>query len=269
MAIGERQTSNDALLRIDDVTCRFGEILALESTSIDINEGEFVSIIGPSGCGKSTLMNVIAGLTEPTTGKVILRDEDITGTTGHVGYMFQKDLLVPWRTVLGNITLGASLRGRVTRREIDAAAGMAQRYGLGEFVDNYPHTLSGGMRQRVALMRTLALVRPIVLLDEPFGALDSQTRAQLQEWLLSVWTDTGGTVLFITHDVEEALILADRLLVMSARPGRITGEIRVDLDRPRSIAMTTSREFVELKRRAMAILYGAGETAPAVGTAQP
>ena len=202
------------LLEIRDVQRRFGSIQVLSDINLKVVEGEFVSIVGPSGCGKSTLMNIIAGLQSPDSGQVLLADKDITGSSGHVGYMFQKDLLIPWRTVLGNITLGPSLKGGVSKPETLEAAKMAERYGLGQFIDNYPHTLSGGMRQRVALMRTLLLHRPVMLLDEPFGALDAQTRVQLQQWLLAVWADTGGTIMFITHDIDEAIFVSDRVLVI-------------------------------------------------------
>ena len=243
------------LLEIRDVQRRFGSIQVLSDINLKVVEGEFVSIVGPSGCGKSTLMNIIAGLQSPDSGQVLLADKDITGSSGHVGYMFQKDLLIPWRTVLGNITLGPSLKGGVSKPETLEAAKMAERYGLGQFIDNYPHTLSGGMRQRVALMRTLLLHRPVMLLDEPFGALDAQTRVQLQQWLLAVWADTGGTIMFITHDIDEAIFVSDRVLVMSARPGTIANELQVDIKRPRGIDVTTSEEFVVLKRQAMELLY--------------
>ncbi len=243
------------LLELRDVSRSFGGVEVLTPIDLKIARGEFVSIVGPSGCGKSTLMNIVAGLVEPTSGRVMLEGRDITGRSGHVGYMFQKDLLIPWRTVLGNITFGAALKGRVSKGQLVEAAEMARHYGLSAFLDNYPHTLSGGMRQRVALMRTLALGRPIMLLDEPFGALDAQTRVQLQQWLLAVWAEMQGTILFITHDIEEAVFLSDRVLVMSRRPAAIAAEIRVDLERPRGVVVTTSEEFIAYKRQAMEILY--------------
>jgi ABC-type nitrate/sulfonate/bicarbonate transport system ATPase subunit len=181
--------------------------------------------------------------------------QDISGRPGHVGYMFQKDLLVPWRTVTGNIVLGAALTGRATKADRADARELARRYGLGDFVDHYPHALSGGMRQRVALMRTLAFHKDVLLLDEPFGALDAQTRLEMQQWLLQVWADSGRTVLFITHDVDEAVFLADRVVVMSPRPGRIQAIHDVVLPRPRTVDTLLTPEFMELKSQVLAGLY--------------
>lgn len=228
---------------------------ALASLDISITTGSFVSIVGPSGCGKSTIFNLVSGLATPSSGWVLLAGQDVTGTTGHVGYMLQKDLLVPWRTVVGNITLGASLRGGASANDTADAIAMASKYGLGDFLDHYPRALSGGMRQRVAFMRTLASQHDLLLLDEPFGALDAQTRFSMQEWLLTIWRDTGRTVLFITHDVDEALFLSDRVIVMSPRPGRIVADITVDLDRPRSLSTLTDPRFMTMKQRILAELH--------------
>jgi ABC-type nitrate/sulfonate/bicarbonate transport system ATPase subunit len=172
--------------------------------------------------------------------------------------MLQKDLLVPWRTVVGNIVLGAALSRGVGDRDEAEAAELAARYGLAGFLDHYPHALSGGMRQRVALMRTLAVHADVLLLDEPFGALDSQTRLEMQRWLLEVWDELDRTVLFVTHDVDEAVFLSDRVLVMGPRPGRIVAEIPVPIPRPRDLATLTSEAFMDLKRRVLGLLYGAG-----------
>jgi ABC-type nitrate/sulfonate/bicarbonate transport system ATPase subunit len=245
----------DAKLQVENVRHQFDATPALAATSLEVREGEFVSVVGPSGCGKSTLFNIVSGLIRPTEGRVLLDGRDVTGTTGHVGYMLQKDLLLPWRTVTENIVLGASLHGRATRRDREEAVALADRYGLGEFVDHYPHALSGGMRQRVALMRTLAVHRDVMLLDEPFGALDSQTRLRMQQWLLEVWAAERRTVAFITHDVDEAIFLSDRVLVMSARPGHIRGEFAIPLARPRGFQLLTSDEFTELKREILELLY--------------
>ncbi len=242
-------------LQVDNVRHVFGGTPALAPTSLEVREGEFVSIVGPSGCGKSTLFNIVSGLIRPTEGRVLLDGRDVTGRTGHVGYMLQKDLLLPWRTVTGNIVLGASLHGRTTRRDREEAVALADRYGLGEFGDHYPHALSGGMRQRVALMRTLAFHKDVMLLDEPFGALDSQTRLRMQQWLLEVWADHGRTIAFITHDVDEAIFLSDRVLVMSARPGHIRASFDVTLPRPRGFELLTSDAFTELKREILALIY--------------
>jgi ABC-type nitrate/sulfonate/bicarbonate transport system ATPase subunit len=249
--------ANVGNLLVDDVTVGFGGTVALAGTSLEVSTGEFVSIVGPSGCGKSTLFNVISGLVPPSSGRVLLDGADVTGSTGHVGYMLQKDLLVPWRTVLGNIVLGAALTRGVTPAHQRDALELATRYGLGDFVHHYPHALSGGMRQRVALMRTLAVHRDVLLLDEPFGALDSQTRLEMQRWLLEVWSELGRTVLFVTHDVDEAVFLADRVVVMTPRPGRIETEISVSIPRPRELETLTSPEFIDRKRRVLGLLYGA------------
>ena len=242
-------------LRAEDVRHDFAGTPALAPTTLEVADGEFASLVGPSGCGKSTLFNIISGLIKPTAGRVILDGREVTGETGRVGYMLQKDLLLPWRTVTQNIVLGASLHGRVTRRDREEAIALARRYGLGDFVDHYPHALSGGMRQRVALMRTLAFHKDVMLLDEPFGALDSQTRLRMQQWLLEVWAEQQRSVLFITHDVDEAIFLSDRVHVMSARPGSIRATFEIDLPRPRSFQILTSPEFTDLKREILALIY--------------
>jgi ABC-type nitrate/sulfonate/bicarbonate transport system ATPase subunit len=242
-------------LHIDGVRHSFGETDALAPTSLEVAEREFVSIVGPSGCGKSTLFNIVSGLIRPTAGHVLLDGRDVTGTTGHVGYMLQKDLLLPWRTVTENIVLGAALHGRVSRRDRREATALARRYGLADFVDHYPHALSGGMRQRVALMRTLAFRKDVMLLDEPFGALDSQTRLSMQQWLLQVWADQKRTIVFITHDVDEAIFLSDRVHVMSARPGHIRASFEIKLPRPRSFDILTSDPFTDLKREILGLIY--------------
>ncbi len=244
-----------AKLLAESVTCRFGDTVALSEASLRVDAGEFVSLVGPSGCGKSTLFNVISGLLMPASGRVLIEGREVTGQTGHVGYMLQKDLLVPWRTVIGNVVLGAALTRGVTARDEAEAWELAARYGLGDFADHYPHALSGGMRQRVALMRTLAVHRDVLLLDEPFGALDSQTRLEMQRWLLEVWSELDRTVVFVTHDVDEAVFLADRVIVMTPRPGRIEAEVAVPIPRPRGLETLTSTEFVELKRRVLGLLY--------------
>lgn len=248
-------------LVIDDVGCEFDGVRALDGVSLTLGRGDFVSIVGPSGCGKSTLFNIVSGLLRPTRGRVLLDGKDVTGATGHVGYMLQKDLLLPWRTVIGNIVLGASLRHGATRKDREDAATLAGQYGLGEFLHHYPHALSGGMRQRVAFMRTLALKADVLLLDEPFGALDAQTRLDMQIWLLSVCRGLNATILFVTHDVDEAIFLSDRVAVMTGRPGRITADIAVGLPRPRGIGTLTSPDFTGVKRQALALLHGGELTA--------
>ncbi|MEI8126321.1 MAG: ABC transporter ATP-binding protein [Actinomycetota bacterium] len=248
--------SHQDLLRLEALRKSFGSTVALSDTSLNVQRGSFVSIVGPSGCGKSTLFNMISGLERPDGGSILIDDRDVTTRTGQVGYMMQKDLLVPWRTVLGNITLGARLTRRLTYDDRRRAVDIAQRYGLGDFLHHYPMALSGGMRQRVALMRTLALDHELLLLDEPFGALDAQTRFEMQQWLLSVWRESERTVLFITHDVDEAVFLSDRVLVMSSRPGRVVDDITIDLERPRTLGTLTSAVFNGYKSQILEHLHG-------------
>ena len=229
---------------------------ALEDVSLTVGVGEFVSIIGPSGCGKSTLLNVVAGLEAPTEGEVALDGDREVWRLGRVAYMHQRDLLLPWRTVLDNARLGLELQG-VPRREANVAAlGLMRRFGLEGFEGAYPWRLSGGMRQRVALLRAILPERDVLLLDEPFGALDALTRGQLQGWLADVLDREDKAVLQVTHDVEEALLLSDRVYVMTARPGKVHEEVVVDLPRPRRAEVVTDRIFVEMKGRLMRALSG-------------
>jgi ABC-type nitrate/sulfonate/bicarbonate transport system ATPase subunit len=249
-----------AKLSLKTVSRNFGDVMALSPTDLDIAPGEFVSVVGPSGCGKSTMFNIIAGVLPPSGGRVIIDGQDVTGRSGHVGYMLQKDLLLPWRTVLDNIVLGAVLKGGATRTQREEGVALATRYGLGDFINHYPAALSGGMRQRVALMRTLAMHHDVMLLDEPFGALDSQTRLSMQQWLLSVWSREKRTIVFVTHDIDEAIFLADRVVVMTPRPGRVHEVISVPIPRPRPVSSLIEPEFIALKQRILATIY---QNAPA------
>jgi len=248
--------TSPVLLDLAGVAKTFSDQVVLAPTDLSILEGSFVSIVGPSGCGKSTLFNIIAGLLEPDAGDVTLQGRSVVGATGHVGYMLQKDLLVPWRSVEDNITMAARLTRKVTAADRAEARSVAERYGLGEFLDHYPKALSGGMRQRVAFMRTLVTHQSLLLLDEPFGALDAQTRLDMQRWLLDVWRESGRTVLFITHDVDESIFLSDRILVMSPRPGRIVADLANPLARPRDLDVLTEPAFVALKSQIMHLLHG-------------
>jgi ABC-type nitrate/sulfonate/bicarbonate transport system ATPase subunit len=208
--------------------------------------GEFVTIIGASGGGKSTLFNLCVGLLEPDEGQILIDGETPKDRAGLVGYMPQRDLLLPWRTVLDNVRIPLEIQG-VTRRESrQKALEMLPHFGLETFENEYPLALSGGMRQRAALMRTWLTGRSTLLLDEPFGALDALTRRELQNWLLRVWQEFEWTVMFITHDVEEAVYLADRVIVSTARPGRIKRELKIDLPRPRRPGMIAEPEFGKL-----------------------
>jgi ABC-type nitrate/sulfonate/bicarbonate transport system ATPase subunit len=247
-----------AKLAVDNVCMAFktpgGTFEALAPVSLSIPQGRFVSLIGPSGCGKSTIFNVIAGLLEPTGGRVLIDGTDATGTIGRVGYMLQKDLLLPWRTVLDNVILGMEIQGVPTREARGRALPLLQRYGLAGFEHLYPNALSGGMRQRAALLRTLLFDTDVILLDEPFGALDAQTKLHMQEWLMQLWSDFGKTVLFVTHDVDEAIYLSDELHVMATRPGRVVETIPITLPRPRLRNSALSPEFIAIKERCFELL---------------
>ena len=245
-------------LCVDDVSMAFktpaGVFHALAPVTLAIPQGRFVSLIGPSGCGKSTIFNIIAGLLEPTGGRVTIDGIEATGTIGRVGYMLQKDLLLPWRTVLDNVILGMEIQGVPLREARERALPLLHRYGLGGFEYLYPSALSGGMRQRAALLRTLLFDTDVILLDEPFGALDAQTKLAMQEWLMQLWSDFGKTVLFVTHDVEEAIYLSDELYVMDTRPGRIIATIPVALSRPRVRTAALTPEFLAIKERCLELL---------------
>src|SRR5947209_10567094 len=217
-------SSTGAKLHVENVSMTFptptGGFAALAPITLSIPQGRFVSLIGPSGCGKSTIFNIIAGLLQPTGGRVLIDGVDATGTIGRVGYMLQKDLLLPWRTVLDNVILGMEIQHVPLRLARERALPLLQRYGLSGFEYSYPHSLSGGMRQRAALLRTLLFDTDVILLDEPFAALDAQTKQQMQEWLLQLWNDFKKTVVFVTHDVDQAIFLSDDTHVMDTRHGR-------------------------------------------------
>jgi ABC-type nitrate/sulfonate/bicarbonate transport system ATPase subunit len=216
---------------------------ALQDVSLSIEAGEFVTIIGPSGSGKSTLFNLIVGLLDPDEGEICINGEACSKRAGLVGYMPQRDLLLPWRSILDNVILPKEIRG-VPRSQAHAQAhNLLPIFGLEEFASVYPSALSGGMRQRAALLRTFLNDRNLMLLDEPFGALDALTRRELQDWLLSVWSQFQKTILFITHDVEEALYLADRVIVLSTRPGTVVEVLDVKLPRPRRQGIVSKPEF--------------------------
>lgn len=220
---------------------------AVAEASLEVERGAFVSLLGPSGCGKSTLLRVLAGLVEPTAGTATIDGESSVGEPGLAAFMPQRDLLLPWRRVEANAVLGAEIAGVPAAEARRQAAALYERFGLEGFERSWPGQLSGGMRQRLALLRTFLMPRDTLLLDEPFGALDAMTRREMQEWLEGVWARDGRTVLLVTHDVDEALLLSDVVYVMSPRPGRITARIEVGLDRPRKTGDVTTAEFVELK----------------------
>ena len=210
-------------------------VVALESVDLDIREGEFVTIVGPSGCGKSTLLNLIVGLLRSSGGRIVFNGAAIDGICTQIGYVTQKDNLFPWRTLIENVEIALEIRGiaRMSRRS--QAEELIERVGLRGFEDHYPHELSGGMRQRANIIRTLIYDPELILMDEPFGPLDAQTRIVLQDELLKLWSTTKKTIIFITHDLIEAITLADRVVLMSSRPGRIKAVEQVSIARPRDV----------------------------------
>jgi NitT/TauT family transport system ATP-binding protein len=249
-----------ARLRIDDVALRFGpkggnEVTALERISLDVADQEFAVIVGPSGCGKTSLLRLVAGLIEPTQGSITLDGTLVTGPGRDRGMVFQSYTLFPWLTVRDNIEFGLKIAGVSPAERARVARHFISEVGLEGFEAAYPKHLSGGMMQRVALARALANDPAILLMDEPFGALDSQTRSLMQELLLGLWQNAHKTVLFITHDIDEAILLGDRVHVMTARPGRIKECIEVKIARPRSADTLTSAEFIAIKRRIMALIH--------------
>ncbi|WP_324133093.1 ABC transporter ATP-binding protein [Bosea sp. (in: a-proteobacteria)] len=222
---------------------------ALMPTSLSVGDNDFIAILGPSGCGKSTLLRIIGGLETASEGQIMLDGAPVSGPGADRGFVFQSYTLFPWLTVVQNIAFGLREKGIAERERIDIARGWAERVGLASFVDHFPKQLSGGMQQRTAIARALANDPKILLLDEPFGALDNQTRALMQEMLLGIWERERKTVIFVTHDIEEAIFVGSRVVVMSARPGRIKADIAVDLPHPRPYTIKTSPEFVALKER--------------------
>lgn len=243
------------LIEIKDVSITFGSgpeaHHAVETTSIRIEPGEFVCILGPSGCGKSTIMNAVAGYVTPTEGEVRVDGDLITKPGQDRGMVFQQYSLLPWKTVYENVAFGPRMAGHGRVEAGSIANTFLNMVGLSNFGDRYPAELSGGMQQRVGIARALANYPSVLLMDEPFGALDAQTRLMMQENLLSIWKKFGTTVLFVTHDVDEAVFLADRVLVMSAAPGRIICDLKIELPRPRDPEMATDPVYIEAKKECL------------------
>jgi NitT/TauT family transport system ATP-binding protein len=229
-------------------------VIALQDIDLAVAQREFVAILGPSGCGKSTLLNMVAGFEQPTRGSVKVAGAEVVMPSPSRGVVFQEPALFPWLKVMDNVVFGPKTRGQSARDYRARAAQIIEQIGLSGFEASYPAELSGGMRQRVGIARVLIMEPQVMLMDEPFGSLDAQTRTLMQELLLSLWERHQQTVLFITHDIEEAVLLADRVCVMTARPGRIKKSIEVRIPRPRSIELTTSPEFNALRREVLDLI---------------
>lgn len=232
-------------LKVMEVAKSYGSNKILENISLYVEDGEFVSIIGPSGSGKSTLFQLIGGLYTPDYGTITLNDYNIVGERGHISYMPQNSSLFPWRTILENVELGAEIVGKQDR---DKALQLIEKAGLKGYEHAYPHELSGGMKQRVAFIRSLHAPQSLICLDEPFSALDELTRSEMQQWLLSIWETYRKSILFITHNIEEAIFLSDRIILLSNWPAYVQQEIQVPFARPRTEDLFVHPQFIELKR---------------------
>lgn len=233
-------------LEIQQVEKSFGESIVLHNLSISVEEGEFVALLGPSGSGKSTLFRIIGGISLPSSGTIYLNEADITGKRGSISYTPQSPSLMPWRTILDNVLLGQEITGK---RDVEKALQMIERAGLGGFEKSYPHKLSGGMQQRVSFIRSILSMQSLILLDEPFSALDEFTRLDMQKWLLSIWAEYKRSILFVTHNIEEALFLADRIIVLSSRPATVKKEFTIPFARPRDEDILLSDDFLQWKKR--------------------
>lgn len=247
------------MLVLDDIYKVFdGGVAALSGVSLAVEEGEFVCLLGPSGCGKTTLLHIVAGLEDATAGTVRLRGEVVAGPNAATGIVFQDYALFPWLTVEKNVEFGPLMRGVEASRRRSRVSDWLKLVGLEAFARSYPGQLSGGMKQRTAIARALANEPEVLLMDEPLAALDEQLRESLQMEVLRIWRETGKTVLYVTHSVSEALFLADRVVVLSASPGRARGEVRVDLERPRVQSVRTSEGFVRLERQVRGLMEAVG-----------
>lgn len=247
-------------LQVDKVSLRYGKpgggtFTALEAVSFEVPDQQFAVLVGPSGCGKSSLLYLTAGLAEPTSGEIYVGGQQVQGPGADRGMVFQSYTLFPWLTVRQNVEFGLKRRGVPAARRKEIVDYYVNEVGLSGFADNYAKQLSGGMMQRVAIARALANDPQILLMDEPFGALDSQTRLQMQQLLLRVWGNSKKTVLFVTHDIDEAILLGDRVYVMGAKPGRIKQILDVPIERPRSLDMVMERSFIDMKRQIFGLLH--------------
>ncbi|MGE8335942.1 ABC transporter ATP-binding protein [Pseudomonas laurylsulfatiphila] len=251
---------NAPRLQVDKVSLRYkkpdgGTFTALEEVSFEVPDQQFAVLVGPSGCGKSSLLYLTAGLADPTSGEIYVGGQQVEGPGADRGMVFQSYTLFPWLTVRQNVEFGLKRRGMPAAQRKDIVDYYVNEVGLSGFADNYAKQLSGGMMQRVAIARALANDPQILLMDEPFGALDSQTRLQMQQLLLRVWGNSKKTVLFVTHDIDEAILLGDRVYVMGARPGRIKQILDVPIERPRNLDMVMERSFIEMKREIFGLLH--------------
>lgn len=253
-------------IEIQNLSIRLGQadqaFDAVQDLSLQIEPGEFVCVLGPSGCGKSTLLGVLAGHLQPSQGQARIDGQAIQGPSPDLGIVFQQHTLFPWYRVLDNLAFGLKMQGIAKAQRYQAARDMLQLVGLQQFEQAYPNQLSGGMQQRVEIARVLINRPRVLLMDEPFGALDALTRLKMQQLLLDIWQKIGTTVVFITHDIDEALFLADRILVMSPRPGRIIEDIRLDFERPRHTELLSSPAFGSLKRHCLQLLQDPSHTRP-------
>lgn len=244
-----------SLLEIKNITYTYQEqgraFPVLKNINLNAAQGEFICLIGPSGCGKTTLFNLLVGLAQPDQGQIILAGQEITATRGHIAYMPQKDLLFPWRTIMENLLLGVEINKGDLKKARTEAERLLPLFGLEGFAEKYPEQLSGGMKQRAALLRTVLTHHNILALDEPFGALDALTRSKMQKWILSIQAKLNKTILFITHDIEEAIILADQVILIKGRPGTISKKQKIDLPYPRDKA---DPKFVAYKKELLARL---------------
>ena len=242
-------------IEIQDVSVEFdGGNVAVQGANLEIMPGEFICLLGPSGCGKSTLMNSVAGFVKPTSGKVLVDGVSVKKPGFDRGMVFQHHSLFPWKTVRDNIAFGPLMADKGIDEARSIARSLLEMVGLSAYENKYPGVLSGGMKQRVGIARALANYPNVLLMDEPFGALDAQTRAMMQENLLQIWGEFGITVIFVTHDIDEAVFLADRVVVMSASPGRLIADIRVELPRPRNSEMVSSAEYVRTKKQCLDLI---------------
>lgn len=241
-------------IEVVSISSSYKDLPVLDDISIHVREKELVSILGPSGCGKSTLFNIISGLIKPDCGKVLIDGQDYTGRTGRAGYMHQKDLLLPWRTIIDNVCIPLLVQRQSIKDARRKANPYFETFGLQGFQKKYPCQLSGGMRQRAALLRTYMFNSDIMLLDEPFGGLDAITRRRMQEWLMGVIASINSTILFITHDIDEAIFLSDRIYLFSKRPATVCRVFDVGIERPRGNRTFTSPEFNSLKEQILEYL---------------